>query len=87
MLRSLYEARQQGRTDDVRTIAHRLKNTVVYLGAQPATQAILELERAAKAGELAEIDKYLSDLAEKLQSLKESLAAYYRRDTMRSNSL
>ena len=42
----------QGKTDDVRTIAHRLKNTVVYLGAQPATQAILEVEEAAKAGGL-----------------------------------
>jgi hypothetical protein len=83
----LYEARREGKTEDVRTIAHRLKNTVVYLGAQPAMQAILEVERAAKARELTEIDAGLSQLSGRLEKLKQSLSAYRKRDTRSPHSL
>jgi len=87
IMRSLREAHQQGKTDDVRAIAHRLKNTVVYLGAQPATQSILEVEKTAKAGELAKTDQALRGLELQLENLKCSLNAYRRRDTASFNSL
>jgi CheY-like chemotaxis protein len=87
MLESLHEARRQGRTGEVSTIAHRLKNTVVYLAAQPAMQAILKVEIAANDGELVEIDKALSQLAHQLERLKNSLSAYRKRDSMNSNLL
>jgi two-component system, sensor histidine kinase and response regulator len=87
MMRGMREARRQGKTDEVRTLAHRLKNTVVYLGAQPATQAILALEKFAKAGDVAGIDKALVELEVQLEDLKRSLNAYRRRDTASFNSL
>ncbi|MBP1625191.1 MAG: hypothetical protein H6Q07_3213, partial [Acidobacteria bacterium] len=44
MVHLMHEARRQGKADEVRTVAHRLKNTIVYLCAQPATQAVLDVE-------------------------------------------
>ena len=51
--------------------AHRLKNTVVYLGAQPATDAIVEVESAAKSGKMAALDQALIKLGRKAGRLKE----------------
>jgi CheY-like chemotaxis protein len=87
LLRSLQEARRRGKPEEVRTIAHRLKNTIVYLAAQPAMQAILQVETAAKAGEFVEIDKALSQLAHQLERLKSSLSTFSKRDSLSSNLL
>ena len=86
-LRLLQEARRQGNLEEVRSIAHRIKNTIVYLGAKPATRAIIELEKAAKSREFPELDSALERLTVELQRLAQSLAAYHRRDTISTNSL
>jgi CheY-like chemotaxis protein len=75
-LRSLQQARLQGNTDEVRRVAHRLKNTVVYLGARPATDAIVEVESAAKSGEIAALDQALIELGRQLEDLKSALDPY-----------
>ncbi len=85
MLRAMHDARVRGNTDEVRSIAHKLKNTVVYLGAKPATEAIVGVETAAKSGELTALDEALTVLKTHLENLKHSLAVYRRKDTMRSN--
>lgn len=86
MFRSIQEARRQGNNDEVRTLAHRLKNTVIYLGAQPASQAILEVEKVAKEGDSSGMDEALSQLARQLEYLKQSLNIYRRRDTASSGN-
>lgn len=85
MLRTMYEAHLQGKTEEVRNTAHRLKNTIVYLGAQPATDAILGVERSAKGEEREMIGASLRRLEVELEVLKKSLAAYRRQDRMSSN--
>jgi CheY-like chemotaxis protein len=85
-LHSLYRARGQGNTDEVQRIAHRLRNTVLYLGARPAAEAILEVESTAKSGEHAALDQALIKLERQLDELKSSLAAYRRQNTTSSKS-
>jgi signal transduction histidine kinase/CheY-like chemotaxis protein len=80
-LRSLQQARLQGDTDEVRRVAHRLKNTVVYLGARPAADAIVEVESAAKSGDIAALDQALLDLGRKLEELKNALNMHRRQET------
>ena len=86
-LRSLQEACRQENTEEVRSIAHRMKNTIVYLGAKPATQAIIELEKAAKNKEFPELNAALKQLAVELDRLTQSLSSYQKRDTISTNSL
>ncbi|NLT67066.1 MAG: response regulator [Acidobacteria bacterium] len=84
---ALHEARSREKTEDVRTIAHRLKNTVVYLGAQRSTDAILELEKAAKEGSPDRIDACLGRLEHSLDELKKALAPYAKRDAARFSQI
>jgi signal transduction histidine kinase/DNA-binding response OmpR family regulator len=83
-MRGMYDARLGGKTEDVRSIAHKLKNTVVYLGAKPATDAIGDVESAAKSGELDALEEALDKLKQQLEILKKSLAAYHRHDSIKS---
>ncbi len=78
VIRAMDTARLQGRTDEVQQIAHRLKNTVLYLGARPALDAILKVELAAKTGQLADLDKASNYLGKQLKGLKHSLAPFCR---------
>ncbi len=78
MFRAMWDARLRGQTEEVRNIAHKFKNTVVYLGSSPATDALLAVESAAKSGELPILDEALDKLKNQLESLKHSLAAYRR---------
>ncbi len=77
---SMHRAFLQGYTDEVRRVAHRLKNTVVYLGARPAMDAIVEVESAAKSGEISALDQALVKLERQLEDLKSSLIAYHRQN-------
>ncbi len=56
---AMKEARLQSNMEAVRDAAHRLKNTVVYLGSGPAMNAIVEVENAAKSGDLKALDQAL----------------------------
>jgi signal transduction histidine kinase/FixJ family two-component response regulator/HPt (histidine-containing phosphotransfer) domain-containing protein len=79
------EACLQGRVEEVRNAAHRLKNTIIYLGAKPCAAAIMEVESAAKSKDLSALKDTLCDLDLKLEGLKISLLAYRRGNIMRSN--
>jgi CheY-like chemotaxis protein len=79
-MRSMKNARMQGKTAEVQNLAHHLKNTVVYLGARPTTDAILEVELAAKYGDIAALDQALTKLDQLLKDLKSSLTEYRRQD-------
>jgi signal transduction histidine kinase/CheY-like chemotaxis protein len=82
-LRSLDKAYLEGKTDEIQRVAHRLKNTVVYLGAHPAADAIVAVESTAKLGDVAALDNALAVLARHLGNLKSSLASYRRQNTTR----
>ncbi len=85
MFRTLREARAQENAEEVRAIAHRMKNTIVYLGARPATQAILEVEKTAKNKAFPELDQALSCLDAELERLKQALASYRGQDSKKTN--
>ncbi len=75
-MRSMLDARSQGNIEEVRRIAHRLKNTVVYLGARPAINAIIQVESAAKSGDAAPLDQAMHDLEQEVHTLKLALTPY-----------
>lgn len=78
MVRSMREALSAGKTDRVRDDAHRLKNTVIYLGAHPAAAAITAVEKAARAGQTGTLAAALAGLEAQLDQLKAALEKYRR---------
>jgi signal transduction histidine kinase/CheY-like chemotaxis protein len=76
---AMKEARLQNNTGAVRDAAHRLKNTVMYLGSGSAMCAIVEVENAAKSGDLLALDNALQQLELCIESLKQSLADHCQR--------
>jgi HPt (histidine-containing phosphotransfer) domain-containing protein len=76
LLHDIQQARIDGKAEELRTTAHRLKNTIVYLGAQPAVDAIINVENLAKSGNLADVDSALSELGARLKDLKKCLRKY-----------
>ena len=73
---TMESARLRGRNEEVRQLIHQLKNTVLYLGAQPAMNAIVEVEAAAKSGRSADLEAASNKLWEQLGDLKRALASY-----------
>ncbi len=69
-------ALDNGELTEVGRAAHRLKGTAVYLGAQPATDATLKVEQAAKSGNPVETRKAINELEHHVESLKEALASH-----------
>ena len=76
LLHDIQKARMDDKAEELRSTAHRLKNTIVYLGAQPAVDAIINVENLARSGNLADIDGALKDLGARLEDLKKSLRQY-----------
>ena len=56
--------------------AHRLKGTVVYLAAAPATEATRHVEQFGKSGELAEAADAIDRLERELDALKAALTSH-----------
>ena len=71
---AMKEARLQNNTGAVRDAAHRLKNTVMYLGSGPVMRAIVEVENAAKSGDLLAPDNGPCSAWSFAENLKQSLA-------------
>lgn len=84
-LQTMGEALLQGRTDKVREAAHRLKNTVIYLGARSSADAISEVEAIAKSGDCAGLEKSLEELRRQLDRLKLALNEYRRQNSTDSS--
>lgn len=85
-LRAIKEARIEPDMIAARAAAHRLKNTVVYLGAQPAMNAIVDVEIAAKSGDLEAFDRALRELEIQAENLRAALTDHCRGDAIRSDS-
>jgi signal transduction histidine kinase/DNA-binding response OmpR family regulator/HPt (histidine-containing phosphotransfer) domain-containing protein len=81
LIQKMKEAKRKEKPEEVRTAAHRLKNTILYLGAHQASAAIKKVEEAAKSGELNSIDFALQELDGSLMDLKSALKGYRRRDS------
>jgi signal transduction histidine kinase/DNA-binding response OmpR family regulator/HPt (histidine-containing phosphotransfer) domain-containing protein len=73
LLARMREAHQNGRNREVGEIAHRMKNTIVYLGARPAAKAINEVESASRSGVSEDLDKALCELEIRIEELKIAL--------------
>ncbi len=65
-----------GQVNETGRLAHRLKNTVAYLGAAPAMNAIDQLEAAVRAGEATAATGALGQLNEHCQILHEVLSSH-----------
>ncbi|MEN6497104.1 MAG: PAS domain-containing protein [Thermoguttaceae bacterium] len=70
------EALGHGDLAAVGRIAHRLKGTVVYLGAHPATNATRRVERLASSGAASALPEAINDLETQLGLLKGALRPY-----------
>jgi signal transduction histidine kinase/ActR/RegA family two-component response regulator/HPt (histidine-containing phosphotransfer) domain-containing protein len=86
LLHSMREAFQQGAVGAICDLAHRLKNTVIYLGAQPTVSAIAEVESAAKSQKLDVLSVALDRLDFHIRTLKSALIAHRHQDSRNSFS-
>lgn len=68
-------ALEKGDLLEVGRLGHRMKGTVVYLGAQPAREAALRVERFCKSsgGTSAEAEEAINALERECQVLKAAL--------------
>jgi HPt (histidine-containing phosphotransfer) domain-containing protein len=71
-------ALEKGDLVEVGRLGHRMKGTVVYLGAQPARQAALRVERFATSngGTPSEAEEAISALEHECKGLKAALVEY-----------
>ncbi len=56
--------------------AHRLKNTVVYLGAAPTAEATQRVEQIRRSGDLTDVAEAIQRLEEQLAMLKRAVAPH-----------
>ncbi len=60
-------------------LAHRLKGSVAYLGAQPATEAARRVEELGYAGQTAGLEEAIRELGLRVDRLKAALAPHWKR--------
>jgi HPt (histidine-containing phosphotransfer) domain-containing protein len=63
---------------EIARLSHRLAGTVVYLGAQAATEAARYLEQLGRSGDLCDTAEAFDELVYELELLKEELAPHRR---------
>jgi HPt (histidine-containing phosphotransfer) domain-containing protein len=76
LLSQMRRALSNGDISETGRAAHRLRGTVVFLGAQPAADAALEVEQASKSGDLAAVAKAIVSLEHQVELLRKVLAAH-----------
>ncbi|HSW38419.1 MAG TPA: response regulator [Acidobacteriota bacterium] len=81
LLARMKEAGLNGRPKEIREIAHRMKNTVIYLGAPQAAAAISQLEAMSRLSDPAALHTALYELASRIEELKMALNGYRRPGT------
>ncbi|MEJ2082934.1 MAG: Hpt domain-containing protein [Acidobacteriota bacterium] len=71
-------ALEKGDLVEVGRLGHRMKGTVVYLGAQSATEAALRVERfcASSGGTPSEAEEAISALEQECQALKATFSGH-----------
>jgi PAS domain S-box-containing protein len=74
-------ALKKGDLMEVGRLGHRMKGTVVYLGAEPAKEAALHVERFCKSGDgtPAEAEKSIEGLERECMALKAALMEYQKK--------
>ena len=86
LLPQMRSALQQGNLAEVGRLGHRLKGTVVYLGAEPATEAALVVERfCTSGGEPADAEEAVGALEKECILLKQALSTASARDSERAS--
>ena len=76
LLARMRTALAAGNAKELGVAAHRLKGTVVYLGAAPALDATRRVERMGLSAELTDADDAIRQLDEQIAALKQALAAH-----------
>ncbi len=71
----IHAALQRGDFRELGRLGHRFKGTLIYLGAQPATQAAVSLERCESSSK-DEARNIVHELQRQVASLKLALADY-----------
>jgi HPt (histidine-containing phosphotransfer) domain-containing protein len=72
-------ALNQGAGTTIAELAHKLVNTVFYLGCPSATTLLRRLEHAGKAQDLAGAAMAMCQLEPQLEALKEALAPHRKK--------
>jgi len=79
LLPQMHAALQKGNLIEVGRLGHRMKGTVIYLGAQPAADAACAVESFHKAGgEIAAAEKAVKTLDCEITTLTKALASYHQ---------
>jgi signal transduction histidine kinase/DNA-binding NarL/FixJ family response regulator/HPt (histidine-containing phosphotransfer) domain-containing protein len=65
----------EGKSAEIAAAVHRLKNTLIYLAAEPALEASRQVERASQSGDLAAAATAIENLDRQLDFLKDALDA------------
>jgi len=76
LLGRIRAAIERGEAPEAANAAHRLRGTLLYLGARPAQEAALQVERAGMAGDPAAAGVALQDLQRRIEQLRPLLAAH-----------
>jgi CheY-like chemotaxis protein len=78
MFPQMRAALEKGDLLEVSRLGHQLKGTLVYLGAQPAVEAVLRVERFCKSssGTLSEADESINSLEQECVALRTALAEH-----------
>jgi CheY-like chemotaxis protein len=76
-LHAMLQSKSRGDGEELGRIAHRLKNTVLYLGARSTTDAISKVESAAKSDDATALDQAMDLLSQRLTELKLALIPYH----------
>jgi HPt (histidine-containing phosphotransfer) domain-containing protein len=76
LLREIRSAAGKGDLTAIERKAHRLKGTVLYLGAEAASQAIARVEAIAHSGDLSEAADMIRSMETEMKRLAEALRAY-----------
>ena len=78
LLPKMRAALEEGDLSEVGRLGHRMKGTVVYLGAEPAKEAALRVERFCKSsdGTPSEAEEAINALEHECIALKAALAQH-----------
>jgi PAS domain S-box-containing protein len=76
LLEQMRAALKSGDAEELGRTAHRLKGTVVFLGAPPAADATMRVEQMGLSGELGNAAKAIDQLQIQIQLLKDALAPH-----------
>ena len=73
MMNQMHAALKDGNAEAVGRAAHRLRGTILYLGANRAMEAALQVEEAGMSGDLTAVAEALGSLDTQIQLLKQAL--------------